>query len=66
MEVRRRFGGEFKLEAVRLVIKRGVAVAQACRELDVAKSVLRRWMRELAQAPLSACPGHGQQRGLAG
>lgn len=60
--MRRTFGREFKLEAVRLVTERGVAVAQACRDLDVAESVLRRWMRELAQAPAGAFPGHGQLR----
>ena len=31
---RRKFSREFKLEAVRLVKVRGVAVAQACRDLD--------------------------------
>ena len=60
--MRRTFSREFKLEAVKLVVERGVAVAQACRDLDVAESVLRRWMRELAQAPSSAFPGHGQVR----
>ena len=44
---RRKFSREFKIEAVRLVTDRGVAVAQAARDLDVAESVLRRWMREL-------------------
>ena len=60
--MRRTFGREFKLEAVKLVVERGVPVAQACRDLDVAESVLRRWMRELAVAPASAFPGHGQMR----
>ena len=44
---RRKFSREFKIEAVRLVTDRGVAVAQAARDLDVAESVLRRWMRTL-------------------
>ncbi len=48
---RRKFTGEFRIEAVRLVTDRGVAVAQGARDLDVAESVLRRWMRELT-APL--------------
>jgi transposase-like protein len=51
---RRTFSREFKVEAVRLVAERGVAVAQACRDLDVADSVLRRWMRELTAAPVAA------------
>jgi transposase len=59
---RRKFGGEFKTEAVKLVTERGVSVAQAARDLDLAESVLRRWMRELAAAPTTAFPGHGQQR----
>ena len=59
---RRKFSREFKIEAVRLVTDRGVAVAQAARDLDVAESVLRRWMRELATAPVAAFPGNGQMR----
>ena len=62
MPTRRKFSREFKLEAVKLVRERGVAVAQACRDLDVAESVLRRWMRELEEAPVSAFPGHGHMR----
>ena len=60
--MRRTFSREFEIEAAKLVVERGVAVAQACRDLDVAESVLRRWMRELAQALSSAFPGHGQVR----
>jgi transposase len=37
-------------------------VAQAARDLDVTESVLRRWMRELATAPVAAFPGNGQMR----
>lgn len=59
---RRKFSREFKLEAVRLVTERGVTVAQACRDLELAESVLRRWMREAAVAPITAFPGNGQQR----
>src|SRR5271166_4582205 len=59
---RRKFGGEFNTEAVKLVTERGVSVARAARDLDLAESVLRRWMRELAAAPTTAFPGHGQQR----
>ena len=60
--MRRKFSREFKLEAIKLVMERGVAVAQACRDLEVAESVLRRWMREMAQAPAIAFPGNGQLR----
>ena len=59
---RRVFSREFKLEAVKLVTERGVAVLQASRDLDVAESVLRRWMRDLASDPARAFPGHGQMK----
>uniref|UniRef100_UPI0035A97C3B transposase n=1 Tax=Ancylobacter mangrovi TaxID=2972472 RepID=UPI0035A97C3B len=60
--VRRKFSREFKIEAVRLVTERGGSVPQACRSLDLVESVLRRWMRELSDAPGLAFPGNGQQR----
>lgn len=43
-----------------MVRDRGVAVVQACRDLDFAESVLRRWMRETEADPRHAFPGHGQ------
>jgi transposase len=57
---RRKFSREFKLEAVRLVKDRGVAVAQAARDLDLHENVLRKWVRELSADPQHAFPGHGQ------
>lgn len=59
---RRKFSREFKIEAVKLVTERGVAVAQAARDLDIAESVLRRWMRDVMAAPTTAFPGNGQMR----
>jgi transposase len=52
---RRVFSRDFKLEAVKLIKDRGVAVAQAARDLDVAESVLRRWARELEMEPTDSC-----------
>jgi transposase len=43
---RRRFTREFKLEAVKLVRERGVAVRQAARDLNVHENVLRKWVKE--------------------
>ena len=57
--IRRKFSREFKVEAVRLVTERGVAAAQAARDLDVAESVLRRWMREFSGDPAQAFSGNG-------
>ncbi|WP_187969239.1 IS3 family transposase [Aquibium microcysteis] len=59
---RRKFSREFKLEAVRLVRDRGVAVAQAARDLDLHENVLRKWVRELSTDPQHAFPGHGQMK----
>lgn len=56
---RRKFSREFKLEAVRLVKDRGVAVAQAARDLDLHENVLRNWVREAGSDPQHAFPGHG-------
>jgi transposase len=59
--LRRKFSREFKLEAVRLVKDRGVAVAQAARDLDLDlhENVLRKWVREFAADRQHAFPGHG-------
>ncbi len=42
---RRKLSRAFKIEDVRSVTDRGVAVAQAARDRDVAESVLWRWMK---------------------
>ncbi|WP_156464189.1 IS3 family transposase [Devosia sp. Leaf420] len=59
---RRKFSREFKLEAVKLVRERGVAVAQAARDLDLHVNVLRKWVREQSADPQQAFPGHGQMK----
>lgn len=59
---RRKFSREFKLEAVRLVKDRGVSVAQAARDLDLHENVLRKWVRQFADDPQHAFPGHGQMK----
>ena len=56
----RKFGRAFRIEAVRLVTERGVSVARACRDLELAEGVLRRWMWEPVAAPAAACPRNGQ------
>ena len=56
---RRTFGSEFKLKAVELVTERGMAVAQASKELDVHENVLRKSVREMRGAPQEAFPGNG-------
>ena len=57
---RRKFGREFKVEAVRLIKDRGVSVAQAARDLEIHENVLRKWVREFGADPAQAFPGQGQ------
>lgn len=59
---RRKFSREFKLEAVSLVRDRGVAVAQAARDLDLHENVLRKWVKEFGIDPKQAFPGYGQMK----
>lgn len=55
---RRTFSRAFMIKAVALVTGRGVSVAQACRDLELANSVLRQWMRVSTEAPIPAFPGN--------
>lgn len=55
---RKKVAREFKREAVRRVRERGVATAQAARELDVYENVLRNWAKELtadSESRVSSC-----------
>lgn len=45
--IRRKFGAEFKREAVRQAMQPGNAVATVAQDLSVHESVLRRWLKEL-------------------
>lgn len=59
MATRRLFSREFKLEAVKLVVERGVSVAQAARDLDVHVNVLCKWVREAKADPQHPFPSQG-------
>lgn len=48
-EPRRHFTVEFKQQAVELVLKEGLSVAEAARRLDVRPNLLRRWRSQLDQ-----------------
>ena len=62
MGLRRQFSREFKLEEVKLVKERDVAVAQAARDLDVHENVLRKWIPDAAVDSQRAFPGQGVMR----
>ena len=59
---RRKFSREFKVEAVKLVVDRGVSAAQAARDLDLHVNVLRKWVLEQKADPGAAFPGNGQMK----
>lgn len=45
-----------------MVKDRGVAVAQASRDLDVHENVLRKWVRDAKTYPQHAFPGQGHMK----
>lgn len=51
---RRRFGREFKLEAVKLMRERGVTAAQAARDLELHENLLRKWVKDWEADPQHA------------
>jgi len=59
---RRSFTQEYKLEAVKLVLERGVTVAQASRDLGLHSNVLRKWVKDARANGHQAFPGRGKQR----
>jgi transposase len=59
---RRTFTTEFKHEAVKLVVQRGMTVSQASKDLGLHVNVLRAWVRDAKSNGQSAFPGRGKQR----
>ena len=56
------FYSGFKLEAVKLVLERGVSVSQVARDLGIGPSVVGRWVRERQADKKHAFPGRGQMK----
>ena len=59
---RRIFSREFKTEAVRLVVERGVKVAQAAKDLGIHENVLRKWVLNFKADPEQSFPGRGKMK----
>ena len=51
---------EFKLEAVRLVLEKGMSAAQVARDLGLNPEMIYRWKREFQNDPAFSFPGHGK------
>jgi transposase len=59
---RRVFSREFKVEAVRLVVDRGVTFRQASKDLGIHENLLRKWAKDLRSDPGQAFPGRGKMK----
>ena len=60
---RKQHSAEFKREAVRLMTEGGVSAVQVSRDLNVCRSLLGKWKRQLQTEHhhgTRAFPGHGQ------
>lgn len=53
---------EFKRDTDRLVLESSVSIAQAARDLDIHRNVLRKWVKEFSADPGQAFPGNRQMR----
>lgn len=58
---RRVFSAEYKREALNLVQKQQLSVAEAARRLGINPNLLHRWKAQLASEGEQAFPGSGQQ-----
>ena len=54
---------EFKLEAVRLILERGMSGAQVARDLGISNELIYRWKKQFQDDPAFAFPGHGKSAG---
>jgi transposase len=59
---RRVFSREFKTEAVRLVVERGVKITQAAKDLGIHENVLRKWVLNFKADPERTFPGRGKMK----
>lgn len=63
---RRNFTPEFRLEAAQLVVDHGYSIREACEAMNVSKSSMENWVRQLKQersgASLKASPMTPEQR----
>jgi len=58
---RRKFTAEYKREAVSMVLKQQLSVAEAARRLGINSNLLHRWKAEFSRQGEEAFPGQGHQ-----
>ncbi|MGR5142272.1 transposase, partial [Photobacterium sp. DNB23_23_1] len=54
--IRRTFSPEFKLEAAQLVLDQGYSVAEAAKAMNVGKSTMDKWVRQLKEEQQGISP----------
>jgi transposase len=59
---RKQYSAEFKREAVRLVMEKGLSLAQAARDLGINDNLLGRWKKQMESDDERAFPGQGHAR----
>jgi transposase len=59
---RRKYTPEFKVDAVKMVVDRGLTVAEAARNLGIDRTLLADWKRSFEGGGLSAFPGNGRRQ----
>ena len=64
MSKRREFTREFKVEAVSLVSRQGLSVAEAARRLEIGQNLLRNWRKQLAADGSKAFAAQAQPTAL--
>jgi len=60
MGKRRKYDREFKTEAVRLVVEKGLPPSRVERDLGIGNGTVGRWVREFRDDSENAFPGHGR------
>lgn len=64
MSKRRVFTKEFKVEAVSLVSRQGLSVAEVARRLEIGQNLLRKWRDQMAAEGSQAFVGKAQPSAL--
>ncbi|MDP3798959.1 MAG: transposase, partial [Polaromonas sp.] len=56
---RRKFDASFKLQVVEMITAQGLSIGQACKEMKVGETAVRRWLVQY-QAEQQGLPGIGR------
>lgn len=59
-QIQRRFTKEFKVEAVKLVLEKGMTQAQVARDLGIHATMLNRWVVKYEEDATNSFPGKGR------